>query len=179
MIAIAPLMLEHRLIERMIAAIKTRVRAVGEKGAVPVLLLDFTLDFVRTYAEECHHGKEERILFPLLANKKMSDLTRSTMEDLINDHARCRQIADRLSEAKERLRGDANDGSNDVVAAMNDFVEFYPRHIEKEDRHFFIPVMEYLTSHEQDDLVEAFGEFDRKVIHDKYRLMVERLEIHR
>jgi hypothetical protein len=57
-------------------------------------------------------------------------------------------------------------------------VTFYPAHIAKEDKHFFIPCMEYFTKKEQDSMLQAFWDFDRRLIHEKYRGLVERLEAH-
>ena len=52
----------------------------------------------------------------------------------------------------------------------------YPKHIELEDRHFFIPVMDYFTEDEQQKMVGEFFEFDRNIIHNKYRKIAEELE---
>jgi len=68
------------------------------------------------------------------------------------------------------------EASRDIEAVMLALVDFYPIHIEKEDRHFFIPCMEYFSNHEQDVMLEAFWEFDRTLIHDKYRGVIERFE---
>ncbi len=44
---------------------------------------------------------------------------------------------------------------------MTALVEFYPRHIDKEDKHFFLPVMEYFSREEKDALLARMDEFDR------------------
>jgi hypothetical protein len=51
-------------------------------------------------------------------------------------------------------------------------VEFYPRHIEKEDKHFFIPCMDYFTEAEKEAMLKEEWEFDRSLIHEKYRNIV-------
>ena len=52
---------------------------------------------------------------------------------------------------------------------LGKLVEFYPRHIDKEDKHFFIPCMAYFSEAEQADLLARMHEFDRLLIHEKYR----------
>ena len=66
MLPIAPLMIEHRLIERMIRLMGreiARIRdniAVGQEFAfVDAKLIDTAVDFMKTYADQVHHGKEE------------------------------------------------------------------------------------------------------------------------
>jgi hypothetical protein len=49
---------------------------------------------------------------------------------------------------------------------LNDLAEFYPKHIEKENKKFFYPVMEYLTPQEQEIMLQEFYDFDRKLIHE-------------
>lgn len=173
---IAPLMLEHRLIERMIKAMKLDIQRIDRTGKVEPGFIDLAIDFIKTYADRCHHGKEENILFHLLSEKNMSQPDKRTMGELSDDHERLRSIANRLIEARNRFGGSGNAGAGKIRSIMHELVTFYPVHIEKEDKHFFIPCMEYLTAHEQDDMFEAFAEFDRKVIHDKYRAVVERIE---
>jgi hemerythrin-like domain-containing protein len=59
---------------------------------------------------------------------------------------------------------------------MRKFVEFYPVHIEKEDKVFFPTVMNYFSETEQQAMLNEFWEFDRKMIHKKYKFEVELLE---
>jgi hemerythrin-like domain-containing protein len=63
-----------------------------------------------------------------------------------------------------------------VLTQLLKLVEFYPEHITKEDKNFFIPCMQYFTRKEQDDMLNEFWEFDKKLIHEKYRKIVESYE---
>ena len=176
MMPIAPLMIEHRLIERMIHVMRTEVEAIHKTGRLRPEFIDQAVDFIRMYADRCHHGKEEDILFQLLARTAISDRYRQTMEELREEHVRAREMTARLVAAKDRhLLGDSA-ALGDVMTIMKGLVDFYPVHIEKEDRHFFIPCMAYFSSREQDDMLEAFWEFDKRLIHEKYRSVVEKFE---
>jgi hemerythrin-like domain-containing protein len=97
MMPIAPLMIEHRLIERMIKVMRTEVEAIRKTGRLRPEFIDQAVDFIRIYADRCHHGKEEDILFELLARTAISDQYRETMEELREDHARAREMTARLS----------------------------------------------------------------------------------
>lgn len=59
---------------------------------------------------------------------------------------------------------------------MSELVDFYPRHIETEDRRFFAPCMKYFTREEQAKMLEEFRQFDKELIHEKYRALVDWLE---
>ena len=80
-----------------------------------------------------------------------------------------------LVDAKERyLKGE--NASQEVVFLLRELASFYPMHIKKEDKHFFYPCMEYFTEEEQDQMLREFYEFDRSMIHEKYRTIVDRIK---
>jgi hypothetical protein len=43
----------------------------------------------------------------------------------------------------------------------------------KEDKSFFYPSLEYFSKEEQDQMLQEFWEFDRKLIHEKYQKIVD------
>jgi hemerythrin-like domain-containing protein len=169
-------MIEHRLIERMIRLMKREVGLISGTGVVRPGFIDRAVDFIRSYAARCHHGKEEDILFGQLSQRAMNDEHRLTMEELIEDHVRARKMTALLAGAKQHYLAGEGGAFDEIVAVMRELVDFYPLHIEKEDRRFFIPSMAYFSTHEQDEMLESFWEFDRLVIHEKYRSLVERCE---
>ncbi len=59
---------------------------------------------------------------------------------------------------------------------MEELVEFYPKHIEKKDKHFFIPIMECFNTAEKDAMLEERYEFDQKLIHEKYANIISQAE---
>jgi hemerythrin-like domain-containing protein len=67
------LMIEHRLIERMIFQVKIALGRIPREGGVDPRFIDIVVDFVRTYADRTHHGKEEDLLFGALASRPLSD----------------------------------------------------------------------------------------------------------
>ena len=67
-----PLMIEHRLIEKMFALVREEVQQVKNGKRLDPIFVDTVVDFIRTYADRTHHGKEEDILFRDLEKKSMS-----------------------------------------------------------------------------------------------------------
>jgi hemerythrin-like domain-containing protein len=169
-------MIEHRLIERMVKVMKHEIEAIGRTGKARPEFIDEAIDFMKTFADRCHHGKEEGLLFAQLSEKRITDHYKQTVDELVQEHARARSLTANLVDAKRRyVSGDAG-ALEEIRASMKTLVDFYPLHIEKEDRHFFIPCMEYFSQREQDLMLESFSEFDRTLIHEKYRGVIERFE---
>jgi hemerythrin-like domain-containing protein len=169
-------MIEHRLIEHMIRLMNEEIDRIGRYGRVDSDFIDDAVDFMRTYTDICHHGKEERILFPTLAQKPLTDELRKIMNELIQEHAFARKTVDNIEAAKERYMIGQRNAPADLVAALDIIMEFYPLHIDKEDHHFFIPAMGYFTNEEKERMLKAFEEFDARMVHEKYKNMIGRLE---
>jgi len=171
-----PLMIEHRLIERMIALIEHTLKGIEATGTVDPVFIDTAVDFIRTYADQTHHGKEEDILFRDLDKKDLSDKDRRIMNELIEEHVFGRKTVKELVEANTRYRGGDTSVAHAIAASLRTLADFYPRHIEKEDKVFFPSFREYLSDQEEQAMLAEFWEFDRKMIHEKYRSLVEALE---
>jgi len=171
-----PLMIEHRLIERMLSVIKDVLTEIKSKNKVDPVFVDIAVDFIRVYADRTHHGKEEDILFRELTNKSLSTKDRQAMNELIEDHVFGRQTTKALVDANSRYRNGDEAALTDIAEKLQTLVEFYPKHIEKEDKVFFPASRAYFTDEEDQAMLAEFWEFDRKVIHEKYKSVVQDLE---
>ena len=172
MMPIGPLMIEHRLIERMIDVMKEEFLLIEREKKADPEFIEMAVDFIRTYADRCHHGKEEDILFRDLGVKKLTDKHKRTMEELVEEHKWGRRVTARLVEANTRYVQGNKETLSAIMDCIKALIEFYPKHIEKEDKHFFIPCMDYFTEAEKEAMLKEEWEFDKSLIHEKYRNMV-------
>jgi len=172
MMPIGPLMIEHRLIERMIDVMKEELVLIEKEKKADPEFIEIAVDFISTYADRCHHGKDEDILFRDLGIKKLTDKHKRTMEELIEEHKWGRKVTARLVEANTRYVQGNKEALSAIMDCIKTLIEFYPKHIEKEDRHFFIPCMDYFMEAEKDAMLKEEWEFDKSLIHEKYRNMV-------
>jgi hemerythrin-like domain-containing protein len=171
---IGPMMWEHRLIEKMLRLFDGEIKKINEHKRVDAVFIDMAVDFIRTYADRTHHGKEEDILFRDLVKKRLTPEHARIMDELISEHRYSRQVVGKLVAAKERyLKGE--DTAQEIIAFLKELAQFYPVHIEKEDKHFFYPCMDYFTKTEQDQMLAEFYEFDRNMIHEKYQKVVDQI----
>ena len=171
-----PLMIEHRLIERMISLIKDALAQIQSTRKVDPLLVDTAVDFIRMYADRTHHGKEEDILFRDLSKRPLSAEDQRVMDELIQEHVFGRQTTKALVDANTRYRNGDASALADIADTLRTLVEFYPKHIEKEDKVFFPASRAYFTDEEDHAMLAEFWEFDRRMIHEKYKSVVEALE---
>lgn len=171
-----PLMIEHRLIERMLSVVKDALAEIKSNHRVDPVFVDTAVDFIRIYADRTHHGKEEDILFRELNNKPLSAEDKRLMNELIGEHVFGRQTTGELVEANTRYRNGDEAALNDITMKLQTLIDFYPRHIEKEDKVFFPASRTYFSEEEDQAMLAEFWDFDRKIIHEKYKSLVEGLE---
>ena len=101
---------------------------------------------------------------------------RKVNADVAQPHVYARVLVGQLLLDKERAaRSDAR-GLEGAIKRVRQLTEFYPQHIATEDKSFFLPATEYLTADEKTQMLEDFAAFDRRLVHERYRVMVEEFE---
>ncbi len=175
MMPIGPLMIEHRLIEQVIEILRVNMERENRSRILEANFIDATVDFIKTYADRTHHGKEEEILFRELKNKQLGEDDSRIMAELTHDHVLTRSIVKGLAEARDGYISGSAEGGTAIREGFARLVQIYPGHIRKEDKVFFPSAMKYLNAEEQDKMLEDMRAFDRQMIHEKYRLVVDAL----
>ncbi len=171
---IGPLMHEHRLIERMIAVLDKEAQRLEDGGSPDLPLVFQGVEFIRMYADQLHHGKEEDILFKELARKELGGEHEAMRLELIEDHKYGRRL---VNELEDRAGAFAQGGDVTALAeTLRKLTAFYPDHIEKEDKRFFFPVLEYFSTEERQAMLDEYGELERRLLDERYGQMVDTLE---
>ncbi len=172
---IGPLMIEHKTIERMLSLFARERQRILKTGHIDYGALRISLDFFRTYIDEFHHGKEEQILFSELEGRPLSGEDRTVMRELIDEHVRSRNVVEKL-EKVVRYREEAHVTLKDITNHIEKLLKWYPSHIEKEDKLFFVHALRYLDDREQADMLERMREFDRTFTQGRYSGLISDLE---
>jgi hemerythrin-like domain-containing protein len=162
------LMIEHRLIEKVLSVAKQKAISMTDMDYNPIFV-ETIVDFIKTYADRTHHGKEEDILFIELAQKKLDDDNLRIMNELIDEHKQARAKVKEIVELNEKYKRGDRKVVPMITTAIIWLAGFYPVHIKKEDAVFFLNTEKYFNETELDNLLNTFYEFDRHMIHEKYQ----------
>ncbi|MDD5223791.1 MAG: hemerythrin domain-containing protein [bacterium] len=176
MLPIDPLQSEHRMIERMLGLLSEELSTMKKLKRVNLNLLEAAVDFFRFYADRCHHGKEEFILFRKLEKKDLTPELQKIMEELVDNHVKTREWIDNLQSITRRYAKGEKGAIRELQQLLEDMTVNAPKHMEKEEKRLFAPAMQYLSQEEKDSLVRDEYELDRTLIHEKYKLIIEKLE---
>ena len=169
---------EHDAILRMLDATEEVAQRLGRRERVEPQVLANLMEFFRLFADHCHHGKEEDLLFPLLEKKGMprggGPIGVMLME---HDHGRgfIRQMA---LEAEPHAGGNADAGVRWAAAAIQ-YVGLLREHIAKENQVLFVMAERMLSNTEQLELAEAFEKVEIEKMgagtHERLHAMMEKL----
>ena len=158
--AIEILMGEHRLIEQVLGSLETYVVGI-EQGLAPerATLADYAA-FFRGFADACHHGKEEDILFQRMLERGMPRQT-GPLAVMFHEH-----VLGRARVAALRGLGEAEGPLAPVevqlaVENASGFIELLRAHIQKEDGILYPMAERLLTGTELDALETAFEGFEK------------------
>lgn len=172
MLPVSVLILEHRLIERMIWLLSSELNRIKGTGIPDPEFLLSAIDFLANYVDRCHHGKEEQILFNHLAEKPLSPEHQKIVRELVGEHGAARGQVAQLADLRAKFCGGDYGVITGITGALQALVELYPRHIEKEDKHFFLSSMEYFTAEEKSAMLGEFDEFDKNLFKERYLKLV-------
>jgi hemerythrin-like domain-containing protein len=176
MLPVGPMMKEHRLIEKMVKLMNNELECLSKENKPDVDFIDTAVDFIKIYADKCHHGKEEDILFEGLKKKSISKEHEKTMNELFSEHVYGRKTVAALIEARNKYAAGDKKQVENIKENIKKLIDFYPEHIEKEDKRFFLPVMDYFSDEEKDKMLDECRDFDMKMIHEKYKAVVDNLQ---
>lgn len=169
------LMIEHRLIEKVLSLISKEVEHIDEKATVDQYFVQSVVDFIRTYADRTHHGKEEDILFEQLKAKTLNPFDKAMMDDLIEEHKNARLVVSKLMQSEAGFFNGDRAQISVIKEKLTFLMNLYPNHIAKEDKVFFPNTERYFTDGELSKMLDDFRAFDRNMIHEKYNRLYESL----
>ncbi len=176
MLPVDVLISEHRLILHAVSVLKKEQQKIAASGKVDPNFIIAAVDFFRTYADRYHHGKEEGIMFNALYKRKLSEADAAMLRELILEHAAARRAVTILEKQKTSYVDGQADALSGILESLNTLIELYPAHIEKEDKHFFLPSMTYFTEREQQEMLQKFLEYNQAFTDNHYKLAIETLE---
>lgn len=162
---------EHRVIER---ALRVLEALAGKEEAASSEQWNTLIDFIRNFADQCHHLKEEKIFFPAL-EKHGIDATGGPVGIMLEEHEEGRSYVRAMAECltSEGPRSALIENARSYLRLLQD-------HIQKEDDILFEMADSVLPPEEKASLLREFEEHEMKEmgagVHQKYLALLENLE---
>ncbi len=137
------------------------------------------IDFLKGFADKCHHGKEEDILFPAMVNHGISN-EGGPIAVMLNEHQIGREHIKKLSNALEEFKNGNIQSVNVIISSSLDYVQLLRNHIEKENNILFMMADKVLNEAEQSKIFDAFEKLEVEKIgigkHEEYHHLLKELK---
>lgn len=167
---------EHSGIMLMLSIMRKVSERLSSGEVVEKEDLNKILEFLTSFADKCHHGKEEDMLFPELFK---SPSNQGLVAELIDEHTTAREYIKSIAEAMENY-ATGNSEAATIAENMENYIQLLTEHVRKENNELFPVAKKELSEETQTQMVEQFEKFEHDVIgegkHEEYHGWLEDLK---
>jgi len=175
---IKQLQAEHRIIEKALRALQGLSSRMGQGERIDPSAFQRLFEFLTIFADQRHHQKEEKCLFPALARQGLPR-DHGPIGMMLQEHCTGRALIAQMKRAAGGyVNGDPN-ATRHFAQAADDYVHLLSEHIAKEDNMLFRIAEGVLDSRAMQSLQNDFdqAEADLPESRAKYAHDAEELEL--
>jgi hemerythrin-like domain-containing protein len=166
---------EHRTIERVLGAVEKLAK--GPVGALKPWKQ--ALEFIRGFADQCHHFKEEKLLFPALEAHGIPG-EGGPVGMMLIEHEEGRSYVRSMVAALTLVEAKNEAAKESLLSSAQAYCRLLREHIQKEDEVLFRMADEVISGDEQKKLLMAFAQHEAEEmgagVHEKYLKIAAELE---
>jgi hemerythrin-like domain-containing protein len=170
---------EHKVIVRVISALETAANRLEAGQDVPASFFLDAADFIKGFADGCHHRKEEGVLFQSMAANGVP-VQNGPIGAMLADHEQGRLFTRGMREAAQRLQAGDRMAVAAVVENARGYANLLRMHIYKEDNILFPMADRAIPVDQQAQVFEGFEHVEHEEtgegVHEKYLALAEKLE---
>lgn len=121
--------------------------------------LESVVYLIKNFADDFHHAKEEKMLFPLLIEKGFSP-NQGPVAVMLSEHTEGRNFVKGMSTSISNYKNGNENSLGEIRENMGGYINLLRGHISKENNVLFPMASRTLTSDENISLLERFKSFE-------------------
>jgi hemerythrin-like domain-containing protein len=176
--ATSELMKEHEGFMLMLGIMQKVVEQIEKNNLLDQTHQEQIVEFLKVFADKCHHGKEEDILFPELIKLGFSKDS-GPVAVMLHEHTIGRKYIKDMSEHFQAYKDGDGNALTMIADDMKKYIYLLTNHIQKENQILFPMVDKTLTAELQDRLFEKYEKLEKEVIgigrHEEFHNMLNNL----
>jgi hemerythrin-like domain-containing protein len=169
---------EHKIILLVLDAAEREAASIRTTGNIHTDTIRKMIDFFRTFADRCHHAKEENHLFRMM-HERGFPMESGPLAVMLHEHdegrIRVKEI-DRLIPSAEQ--GDTGAVSS-IARLLSEYAELLRSHIGKEDNVLYPMAENILSQEDMDALAGIFEKVEAEEIgtgvHETYHALAHEI----
>lgn len=169
---------EHRIIERVLRGLTGVCQRLEQGEPVPPEALSPFSDFMRAFADRCHHAKEETHLFPTLEQQGVPR-DGGPIGVMLYEHEVGRGLVADLDRWAQGYQQGNPEAGRRFVDTAHRYIDLLTLHIQKEDNVLFRIAEAVLDDDTQTTLQQAFEQAEAELgmsAHEQYEQRAMELE---
>lgn len=176
--AIKLMMEEHEYIKRALVVVRKMCFDLLKGGEVNYNDFASIIDFIRKFADEHHHGKEEKMLFNRMVDEIGDTAERVIKYGMLVEHDLGRFYIMSLEAALKELKEGKEEAKLDIIANAVSYANLLDRHITKEDNVIYNYAKRELSSKTIETINNECSDFEsaNDTVKDKCVSILEKLE---
>jgi hemerythrin-like domain-containing protein len=132
MSTIEQLKTEHKAIKLMLSILDKICQKLESNEIVNPKHLDQILEFLKTFADKCHHAKEEELLFPAM-EKAGIQKEGGPLGVMLAEHKKAREHIQQIAEAVTQYKTGDSKAKTKIIENAKSYIRILSAHIDKED----------------------------------------------
>lgn len=170
---------EHQGIMLMLNIMSKVVDKVEKAQKLNIDHQEKIIEFLKVFADKCHHGKEEDILFPVLESKGILK-ENGPIGVMLFEHKVGRGFIKDMSDAFNQYKSGDKDALLKISNSMRSYINLFTGHIHKENNILFPMGDRVLSDQLQTELYEKFEKLEEEKIglgkHEEFHRMLKELK---
>ena len=147
------LMSEHKYIKRMLQVVRTMAQGILKDNELNKDDLYQAMDFIRNYADQHHHMKEEKVLFKYMKDE-LGEMVNAPIEGMFIEHNFGRMYIMNIENAVALYDSSRTEARLEIIANAIAYTNLLSKHIDKEDMGIY-QYGEKNLSHEMIEKIEC------------------------
>jgi hemerythrin-like domain-containing protein len=170
---------EHKAIKVMLSIMNKIAENIRNDQTVDTNDIESIVDFLKTFADKCHHGKEENALFPALVETGIPK-EGGPIGVMLHEHAVGREYIKEISTKTEQFKSGNSEALQLIANSLLSYINLLHAHIQKEENILFPMGEKILTAQKQDEINEHFERIEEEVvghgIHEQFHTLLNNLK---
>ena len=171
---------EHDAILVMLNILEKVCHRLDKGERVKEIDLENIVEFFKEFADKCHHGKEEDLLFPALEEYGIPN-EGGPIGVMLSEHVTGRENVKGMSDAIANYKKGKESAPEEFIRYAMNYIALLTEHIEKENNILFKMADMHIPQERQRSLVIDFERAEEEKIgpgvHEKYHLLLEELSV--
>lgn len=154
---------EHKAIKIMLSIMDNISNRLEAGKHVNPQHLEKILEFLRIFADKCHHGKEEDLLFPVLVEAGIPRES-APIAVMLNEHKIGRDYIKNMADNFVKYKRGDSSSSSKIIKNIREYTRLLTQHIDKEDTILYPMADHQLSDEKQKELLKRFEDIEKNVI---------------